>query len=89
MTGHQRLALSLLRDAKEERGGYGWIDTHQMRLKMTIASGGKREWSYSQTHSMMSRLQQGGFVLRHKPSDGSVARWFITDLGLSRLEGLL
>ena len=83
MTGHQGLALRLLNDAE------GMVDTHQMRLKLTIASGGRREWSYDRTHALLTRLHQGGLVARLRPRDKSVSRWTITPEGRRRLEGLL
>lgn len=83
MTDHQRLALRLLNDAA------GLVDTHQMRLKMTIASGGRREWTYDQTHAMLSRLQKGGQVARWKPRDGTVSRWAITAAGKACLPSLI
>lgn len=83
MTGHQRLALRLLNDVD------GAVDTHQMRLKLTIASGGRREWTYDQTHAMLTRLHQGGFVARFRPRDRSVSRWSITNAGRACLPELL
>lgn len=83
MTGHQRLALRLLNDAD------GMVDTHQMRLKLTIASGGRKEWTYSQTHAMLTRLHRGGHVARWRPRDGTVSRWAITPAGKACLPNLI
>ena len=83
MTGAQVTALRLLHDAD------GMVDTHQMRLKLTVASGGRREWTYDRTHALLVRLHQGGLVLRAKPSDGSVSRWSLTDKGRERLTASL
>lgn len=82
-TVHQRLALRLLNDAD------GLVDTHQMRLKLTIASGGKREWTYGQTHAMLTRMHKGGLVTRWRPRDGAVSRWTITPAGKAHLPSLM
>lgn len=82
MTGPQRLALHLLSDAN------GMVDTHQMRLKMTVAYGG-RYWSYDRTHALLRRLADGGLVVRHRPRNGAVSRWTISDLGQRTLEATL
>jgi len=81
MTGPQRLALQLLADSD------GMIDTHQMRLKMTLATG--KEWRYDRTHSLLRRLDDYGWVLRRKPRDGSVSSWTISNQGQSMLEATL
>ena len=81
MTGYQRLVLQLLHDAD------GMVDTHQMRLKMTLATG--KEWHYDRMHSQLSRLHKDGLVARLKPRDGTVSRWTITNEGRRRLEAHL
>jgi hypothetical protein len=81
MTGYQRLALQLLDDAD------GMVDTHQLRLKLTLATG--REWTYHRTHRLLVRLLASEFVVRMRPANRSVSRWNITNKGRSMLEGLL
>jgi hypothetical protein len=81
MTGYQRLVLQLLHDAD------GMVDTHQMRLKMTLATG--KEWGYDRTHGQLKRLNTDGLVARLKPRDGTASRWTITNEGRRRLEAHL
>ena len=83
MTGHQRLALQLLDDAD------GMVDTHQLRLKMTIAYAGRREWNYDRAHSLLVRMERAGLVARHRTRAGTASKWTVTDLGRSRLEAHL
>ena len=83
MTAHQLLVLRLLGDAD------GLLDTHQLRLKMTIASGGKTEWNYDRTHALLIRMQRAHLVSRHKPRNGNASRWGLTALGATHVEAEL
>lgn len=80
---HQQLALRLLADAD------GLLDTHQLRMKMTLASGGKREWNYDRTHALLVRMERAHLVSRHKPRNGTASRWGLTVLGATHVEAQL